>query len=76
MKSSFFLFTVMASFVLMTGCGREFEGGTEFNRVGAERISESVARVERALDAELQTCKTDSECPPYHVCRSGRCYAQ
>lgn len=75
MKSSFFLFTVLASFALMAGCGRE-EGGTEFNRVGAERISESVSRVERALDAELRMCKTDSECPPYHVCRSGRCHAQ
>lgn len=27
-------------------------------------------------EAEMKVCKSDGDCPLYHVCRSGRCYAQ
>ena len=38
---------------------------------------EAVPPVPQFLKAsEMKVCKTDGDCPLYHVCRSGRCYAQ
>lgn len=48
--------------VLIVGCG--------------QTVTETVTRSPRENSFTAGVCKKDSDCPPYHVCRSGRCYGQ